>query len=199
MEIDHLAVVCADLDVGSAWLEQQLGVPLQAGGQHDHYGTHNRLLGLGPGLYLEVIAPNPAATRPDHPRWFGLDDAPSVPCLGNWIARTNDMSDRPDEAGHIVPLQRGNLEWEITVPEDGSLCEGGAFPSLIRWGGGAHPSAKLIDRGVRLLSLEVSHPEPARIKGLLTGLSDDRVRVAFGPAPGLTAGFETPNGLRTLG
>lgn len=198
MEIDHLAIVCADLAVGSAWAEALLGVPLQQGGQHPHFGTHNRLLSLGPGLYLEVIAPDPVAPNPGRARWFGLDHA-AAPRLGNWIARTDDLADRPAGAGEVLALSRGDLSWEITVPADGSLCEGGAFPSLIRWGPGAHPSTRLTDRGVRLQSLQVGHPEPARIGQLLRALTDPRVTVAAADRIGLTAAFDTPSGRVTLG
>jgi hypothetical protein len=36
-------------------------------------GTHNRLLKLGEGFYLELIAIDPQAPPPGRPRWFGLD------------------------------------------------------------------------------------------------------------------------------
>ncbi|SMY08524.1 VOC family protein [Flavimaricola marinus] len=198
MEIDHLAVVCADLDEGSAWLEKQLGVSLQPGGQHPYFGTHNRLLGLGPGLYLEVIAPDPSVPDPGRPRWFGLDDA-GAPKLGNWIARTDNLSGRPPGSGDILPLSRGDLTWEITVPADGSLCEGGAFPSLIRWGEGAHPSSRLADQGVGLLSLDITHPEPDRLAALLSDMADPRLRLSHGASAELGAVFDTPSGRVTLG
>lgn len=197
MEIDHLAVACGDLEEGSAWLEAALGVSLQPGGQHEHYKTHNRLLGLGPGLYLEVIAPDPTAGPPERPRWFELDQA-GEPRLANWIARTDDLDAGPVGAGETVPLTRGDLSWEITVPPDGALCEGGAFPSMIRWGDGLHPSLRLKDVGVRLKTLAVHHPEPDRIAGLLKALSDPRVLFKKADAPRLSAVFETPHGERRL-
>ena len=89
MELDHLAITCASLPEGAAWAEERLGAPLEPGGRHAHFGTHNRLLSLGPGLYLEVIAPDPEAPAPGRPRWFGLDEA-REPTLGNWIVRVPD-------------------------------------------------------------------------------------------------------------
>lgn len=199
MQIDHLAVVCSDLATGVAVVEAALGVPLQTGGQHEHYGTHNRLLGLGPGLYLEVIAPDPDVSKPPRPRWFGLDAAPKVPRLGNWIVRSDTMAGLPPEAGSIVPLRRGDLEWELTVPEDGSLCESGAFPSIIHWASGAHPSDRLLDVGVRLTLLTVTHPEPDRICAMLgPRFKDDRLRLIAGPEVTISAEFSTPDGQRTL-
>jgi len=42
-----------------------LGVPFQPGGRHDVFGTHNALLGLADGLYIEAIA---IAIDPDAPQ-----------------------------------------------------------------------------------------------------------------------------------
>ena len=72
-ELDHLVVVARDLDEGSAFVQNLLYIPLELGGKHDAMGTHNRLLNLGGGVYLEVITPDPDAPAPDRPRWFGMD------------------------------------------------------------------------------------------------------------------------------
>jgi hypothetical protein len=196
MELDHLAVACADLDEGAAWVEARLGVPLEPGGRHDRFGTWNRLLSLGPGLYLEVIAPEPG-TEPAVPRWFGLDGA-GAPTLGNWIVRVPDLgaalASAPPDAGEALDLARGPFAWSVAVPPDGSLPWGGAFPTLIRWREGGHPADRLPDRGVRLLGLEVGHPRAPRLRGLLAGLADPRVTVVAAAEPGLRARFATPRG-----
>ncbi len=53
---DHLAISAASLEQGALAVEAMLGVGLEPGGKHAFMGTHNRLLSLGPGEYLEVIA-----------------------------------------------------------------------------------------------------------------------------------------------
>ncbi len=199
MELDHLAVTCTSLEEGAAWVEERLGVPLDPGGRHDRFGTHNRLLSLGPGLYLEVIAPEPG-TSPEVPRWFGLESA-GGPTLGNWIVRVPDLpaalAEAPPEAGEMLPLSRGDLSWTVAVPPDGSLPWGGAYPTLIQWRG-PHPADRLPDKGVRLRGLEVGHQRAPRLKGLLAGLADPRISVITTDAPTLRARFATPRGEVTL-
>ncbi len=192
LALDHLAIVCADLQQGVNWAEARLGVPFQSGGQHPRFGTHNRLLGLADGLYLEVISPDP---DPDAvvtgPRWFGLDHPPQSPQLGNWICQAENLDKHAPHAGHAIALSRGDLEWQITVPTDGSLPYGGAFPTLIKWGvGSTHPSATLAPSGLRLTALHV------HCTGLAPDLSIDP-RVVFHPHADrvkLTADFETDTG-----
>lgn len=196
MEIDHLAVTCADLDEGAAWVEARLGVPTEPGGRHDRFGTWNRLVSLGPGCYLEVIAPEPR-TRPAGPRWFGLEEA-GPPRLGNWIVRVADMAAAlaaaPAAAGRPLDLSRGPFAWTVLVPPDGSLPWGGAFPTLIRWREGGHPADRLTDRGLRLIALEVGHPDAARLKGLLADLRDSRLILHEADRPMLRARLSTAHG-----
>ncbi len=195
--MDHIAVVCADLTVGAGWLSEKLGVPLLDGGQHARFGTHNKLLGLADGLYLEVIAPDPAATVTG-PRWFNLDHAPITPQWGNWIARAGDLDAMSDLTGPPIAMQRGDLNWHITVPDDGSLPMGGGFPTLIKWDDMAqHPAHKLPDSGCRLTRWTVSHPDADTLRDLY-GTHDDRITFATSANIGFAARFQTPNGDRTI-
>lgn len=192
-ELDHIAVVCADLDVGAAWLSARLGVPLLGGGVHPKYGTHNRLLGLADGLYLEVIAPDPAASV-QGPRWFDLDAAPAAPRWGNWICRAEDLGAQAAVSGPAVQMTRGDLTWQITVPVDGSLPLHGGFPTLIHWDDMAsHPATKLPQSGCRLTRWEVHHPDAAHLREICV-LDDARVQFITAATPHFVAHFETPHG-----
>ncbi|WP_341368806.1 VOC family protein [Yoonia sp. BS5-3] len=193
LTFDHIAVGCSDLAAGTGWVETQLGVTLQLGGKHRRYGTHNTLLGLGD-LYLEVIAPDPNAAAFDGPRWFALDRFSGPPRLANWICQTTQFD---PIAGPPRDLSRGDLRWQLTVPEDGSLPYDGAYPTLIKWGAGsAHPASTLRDSGCRLRSFVVSHPEAGRIAAMCD-LTDPRVQFRKGPK-GFSASFDTPSGVRHL-
>ena len=198
--LDHIAVACAVLEDGAADVARALGTDLQAGGQHAHFGTHNRLLGLGPD-YLEVIAIDPTAPPLEYPRWFDLDTFAGPPRLTNWIARTASL-DAAVEAlgpgyGAPVALSRGALRWRMAVPQSGKLPFSNSSPALIEWETDP-PHAALTDRGYRLRQLSVRHPEAEALAATLAPfLSDARVVFEAG-TPGLQARIDTPQGPRVI-
>lgn len=208
VRIDHLAVTAPSLEAGVALVRQVLGVEPEPGGEHPRMGTHNRLLRLGDDLYLEVIAPNPAAPAPGRPRWFGLDAlaADAAPRLGSWVLRSGDIhaatAAASEPLGTAEPMTRGAFEWFITIPPDGRQPLGGVAPALIEWCAGGHPAARMPDRGLALESLEICHPEPARVERLLAsvGFAGPVVLqpLAAGSTPFLAARIATPGGLRRL-
>lgn len=199
---DHIAISAKDLEAGVDAVEAALGVKLAGGGEHPHMATHNRLLGLGD-LYLEVIAPNPAAPRPAWPRWFDLDNFNGPPRLTNWVARseslTADLAACPKGTGTPVDLQRGDYRWTMAVPADGKLPFDGTFPALIQWHGTLHPAGTLPESGVRLTRLEIAHPQAdALLTALKPLFQDPRIHITQGPAKAMRATFTTPHGPRTL-
>ncbi|WP_323036183.1 VOC family protein [Pararhodobacter sp.] len=202
-EIDHLAIAARTLSEGVALVESLLGVPLEPGGKHPLMGTHNQLLSLGPDAYLEVIAIDPDAPAPAHPRWFALDDFRGPPALQAWIVRVEDLDAAlhlaPDGTGAATDLARGDLRWRMAIPADGRLPFGGQSPALIAWQGAAHPAARLPDRGIRLSSLHLAHPDPAALRTATRTLcADPRIQVTQAPHPVMSAVFETQNGRKTF-
>ena len=200
--IDHLAVACAALDEGTAAVEAALGVRLSPGGSHALMSTHNRLLGMGD-LYLEVIAVDPEAVVPGHPRWFRLDAFSGAPRLTNWVAAVEDLDAAlavaPVGTGRAVDLARGDLRWRMGVPDDGCLPFDDAYPALIQWLGGGHPAGRLPDARVRLRRLLVAHPEAEALRAALGGrVADPRLVIEAGAAKAMRAEFETASGLRVL-
>lgn len=195
---DHIAVAGETLAAATAHVRGALGVPLQQGGEHAVFHTHNTLLGLEDGLYLEAIAINPDAPTPDRPRWFDLDHFSGSPRLTNWICRCDDLDATlaalPDGFGTPVDLQRGDLRWRMAVPQTGKLPYDNCAPALIEWVGDAHPAPRLTQQGCAITTLEVRHPQAALLGALLAPLlADKRISFAVG-TPRLTATFTTPNG-----
>jgi hypothetical protein len=203
--LDHLVVTAASLHDGVDYVRRELGLAPQAGGEHVRMGTHNCLLKLGEKLYLEVIAANPGAPRPDRPRWFQLDEADSVrsPRLAAWVARCDDIQTAAAASavplGKIEPMSRGNFEWLITVPDDGRLPLQGLAPALIQWRSESHPADTLKDLGCSLVRFEGFHPRHEGVAGMLRSIGfEGEFLVSPGAAPGLVAHIQTPEGTRRL-
>lgn len=206
--LDHIAITAFSLEAGAALVADTLGVETQRGGEHPRMATHNRLLRLGESMYLEVIAPNPAARSPGRPRWFGLDTlAPhALPALSAWVVRSTDIQASAAAAseplGDLEPMRRSALDWLITIPADGSVPLEGAAPALIQWHADAHPAARMEDKGCALALLEIFHPDPERISRLLSSLELEAPVAVRQAGPGdpvrLAAHIDTPHGRRIL-
>ena len=199
---DHIAVSGETLGAATVYAETALGVPLQQGGEHAVFHTHNTLLGLEDGLYFEAIAINPDAPMPDRPRWFDLDNFKGRARLTNWICRCDDLDATlaalPEGFGAPVDLQRGDLRWRMAVPETGLLPFDNCAPALIEWMGDAHPVPRLTQQGCKLTGLEVHHPDASALQGLLAPFMED-ARISFHAGPArLAAHFDTPNGTAIL-
>jgi len=206
--IDHITITAPSLTVGVEFVRSALGVIPQVGGEHPRMGTHNCLLRLGDSIFLEVISPNPDAPKPERPRWFELDKLKSntPPRLATWVARTTDIHSSlaacSEPLGMVEPLSRGQLNWLMTIPSDGSLPFNGMAPTLIEWHTEAHIATKLHDVGCSFVRLEAFHPEARRISALLKSISlEGEISVAPLPAgeqPYLVAYIQSRSGLRTL-
>lgn len=177
---DHVAIAARSLAEGARWLRERLGVAPEPGGRHPLMGTHNMLLSLGPGEYLELIAIDPEAPAPARRRWFGLDRFDGPPRLAGWVARADPVVPPPGTT--LAEASRGALRWRITLPDSGQMPQDGARPMLIDWGTGAHPSDSLPDHGLRLARLTLPLD--------LLPLADPRLR--HGARFGVT--LSTPSG-----
>jgi hypothetical protein len=168
------------------------------------------LLELGGATYLEVIGPDPSQPPPDGPRPFGIDSL-TQPALVAWCVRPPrpleaivlDARAAGIELGEVMAMSRRRpdgvlLQWELTLPQlDGPY--GRALPFMIDWGGSVHPTDTL-QSSVRLLELEVVHPDPAALYAAfeIIGLRDGVVTIRQGPEPALRARIAAESGVVTL-
>jgi hypothetical protein len=206
--LDHLTVAALTIEQGVSHVQRALGVVVPPGGAHPLMGTHNHLMKIGDGIFLEIIAPDPTAT-PQRTRWFALDDPAmrdslaTSPRLISWVARVPDLAKALSEidvlAGEAVSVTRGELSWLISVPRDGSMAFDGAFPTMIQWPDGPHPSTRMADLGCKLEHASISHPDGTRLaKTLAPVFNDTRIRISTSPAYQFRATITTPNGPREL-
>ena len=201
MRTDHVVYGVADLAAGMDELAERLGVRPAPGGRHVGRGTHNALLGLGDGSYLEVIAADPEQAPSAGPMAFALDRH-RLPRLVGWACRTADLDGRAAAArergydpGAVLPMSRRRpdgllLEWRLTrhEPDPDRLV----VPFLIDWGTSPHPS-ETAPAGVRLVELRAEHPDPARMRAALAALGA-ALEVDEGAEPALIATLDTPRG-----
>jgi len=197
--IDHLVISAADLQQGKEWAEGLLDVEFGPRGVHPDMGTQNHLVAMRPDAYLEVIAPDHDALRPDYPRWFDLDNFGGPPRLTHWVVSCPDLEEAwelaPANVGRILSFRRGDYAWRMIVPETGVLPFDDCFPALIEWHS-PRPVRALPDAGLLMRRLKISHPEPDALRAALSPFvaAMDHVRIVQSDTPGLTAEISTPSG-----
>ena len=197
--IDHLMWVVPDLDAGVDELERRAGARSTRGGSHPSMGTANAILGLGPGVYLEVLGPDPAV---DEPTGFGAAIAAEpTPRLASWAVRTDDIdalcatltsAGWPTTARSMTRTRPDGttLEWQLAMLPGRALAD--HWPFVIDWGHSPHPSEGAPST-CTLEALSVGDPEPAELRRLLGVLGIDDVAVEAGP-PAMRAKLHTPRG-----
>lgn len=204
LKLDHLVVVARTVEEGATYVEAVLGTRLSPGGKHPHMGTHNLLMSLGPGCFLEVIAIDPDARAPERPRWFAMDEFDRAPRMTHWVCRTDDLDASVEAApagiGQPLELSRGDMSWAMAIPDNGRLPFDAAMPALMEWDASSpHPSDRLPDQGLRLSRLDVFHPEADALSSAFPALSAlDDVAVRSGPEKRLIATISTNEGTRIL-
>ncbi len=201
--LDHLVLAVPDLIAAMDRLEREWGVRPAMGGKHTGRGTHNALLSLGDGPYLELIAQDPDQQPGASTARFGLETI-TEPILRTWAIKAPDIDARIARAraggydpGDASTMSRAlpdgtRLEWQLTT----RAGVAGVLPFLIDWGNSPHPS-KTSPAGCTLASFAIEHPEPDTIRRAIAALELD-TEVREGPIPRLTATINTPNRLQTL-
>jgi hypothetical protein len=199
--VDHLVWGGRDLHEEIERFHAWTGVRPVPGGRHPGEGTYNALLGLGPDMYLELIAPDPGQPSPVSARWFGLDTLTDARLVA-WAAKSADL-DRRAAAARRAGLPLGEvrtgrrelgggrvLSWRLTYPD--VHLGSGLVPFLIDWADSPHP-AQAAPGGVHLLDLRGEHPEPAAIREDVRRLGLE-LHVLQGSKPALMATLDTPHG-----
>lgn len=203
--IDHLIYASVNLQRGMDEIENLLGVRPVRGGRHPAWGTHNALLSLGAGVYLEIIARDPELPAPARGLLVDIPEG-GRSRLVTWVHRAEhlqgaaaELRDAGFKIGEIESGSRatpdGNeIRWHLTDPY--AMPMDGAIPFLINWGTTPHPST-VVPQGGRFESLLIEHPEANHVRRALSVLGAD-VEVIEGDTFRLSSTLETTHGQVTI-
>lgn len=200
-QIDHIMLGIDDLDRGVKAFEEATGVKPVYGGKHPR-GTHNALVSLGDGTYLEIIAVQKGITPPDD--FAGLDQLHTLTPIG-WAVSSRDsalLRSQLQSAGLVVtepaPGSRTTpagktLSWQ-TFDLQENFEEA---PFFIVWSAQtAHPSTTSPD-GCKLQQWRVAGPHQKNLEQLRRTL-DLRVDVADAKTTAMRLAISCPKGAVTF-
>jgi len=169
------------------------------GGEHPERGTRNALVSLGPGLYVEILAPQ--ATAPDSGAAAPLRALTDLTPFG-WAVFVLDLEAarrRLSDAGfglsEIQPGSRARpdgsrLEWKTFEIEKPPLA---GVPFFIRWGDGTTHPSKDAPGGCHLERLRIFSSDAAALRRVFASLALD-VAVEAGGRGEMDVALRCPKG-----
>jgi len=197
-KLDHFIYLVSSLEEGIAWFESRCGVSPRYGSSHQGLGTHNALLSLGNGMYIELLAIDPEQVGPDDARPVFLGADTPTDQLPRFVA----YCIRIEPAGHLAewcctvsqecgvdlgqpqPMSRTEIDgtevswtlaWQTHKGGAANLPLGGLTPFAIDWGNaieiGVHPSVSAPGaNNVSLLGIYATTPDVAEAKVVLASM-----------------------------
>jgi len=203
-EFDHFIYGGRELEPMRRAFALLAGAESALGGRHPGLGTHNALVSLGEGLYLELLAVDPTQT-PDGvmaSKLQGFDE----PHLFAYMLRGSDLEaaqavlERHGIASDLFDASRTTpdgavLRWRLLVPRDDNPW-GDFVPKFIDWLDTPHPS-RMPGQGYRLESFSIGHPRARELGELLQALAAP-LSVQSSDRPYLQLKIGTPGGSLVL-
>lgn len=202
LEFDHFLYAGPSLDSLRRELTGKSGVEAAPGVQHPDLGTHNAIIELPEGAYLELIAPDPNGKVPA--KVLGIGNLQSSKLVA-WAAHVRDL-DRLHQrflaSGiQVTPLLGGSGKkadgsvgrWRYFFVTDARFDEvPRIIPFFIE-----NQQARGREASCRLVSLEASHPEPAKF-ALFEKVIPMGISVSEGAHAQLSLTLDCPKGRVTL-
>lgn len=204
VDVDHVIIAIDSLERGIAQLREKTGVTPVFGGVHPGRGTQNALISLGRGVYLELLAPNPADSagptvvanfahmRSLTPSGWAMHTANADSLRTFALSKGLQASDvRP---GSRVKDDGSTLAWKTVNPWGVNRW---LLPFFIEWGGtSAHPSSTS-PAGCTLAGVELFTFSRDSLKSMLDAVSVS-VPVTAAQADRMTVTLDCPKGRVTL-
>jgi catechol 2,3-dioxygenase-like lactoylglutathione lyase family enzyme len=188
MRIDHVIYAVADLPTAVARFSEEFGLQATGGGEHRELGTRNRIVPVGAGQYIELMAV--ADEQPQHPLAMML--AGLVEDGDRWMGLCLRPENLDEVAGRlsiaVTPAERQNpdgevLQWRLAGIEAALGPE--RLPFFIDWQGAEERLDRENDEKAHAdgIAWVEYGGDPARIEEWTLG-HDLRLRVVAGePGP----------------
>ncbi|HKQ16253.1 MAG TPA: VOC family protein [Steroidobacteraceae bacterium] len=200
-QIDHILLGIDDLDRGVKAFEEATGVKPVYGGRHPR-GTHNALVSLGHGTYVEIIAVQKGATPPED--FAELAQLHALTPIG-WAVSSKDSADLlsrlkvagmavtdPAPGSRVTPAGK-TLSWQTFNLKDNFE----EAPFFIVWSAQtAHPSTTS-PGGCTLQQWRIAGPHRKNLEQLRRTL-ELRVDVADAKVPAMQLALSCPKGAVTF-
>ena len=180
---DHLVVGIRSLREGIGQFKHLVGVEPAVGGTHPGRGTENALVSLGPGEYLEIIAPQAEAQLSDTDAKLRDLDRLTIVTWAVAVDNADTLRETLKGAGFATTVpQHGarvapsgeRLEWEVLKLSDATVK---GAPFFIEWSPAtAHPSTSA-PAGCARNRFRIETPSAARLSALLKVLGLTSVTV----------------------
>ena len=119
VKIDHILLGISDLKKGIADFETLTGVRPEFGGVHPNIGTHNALISLGNGSYLEIIAPQEKNKKLTGP-FRGFEDLDNLGSVG-WALQTDNIQGIINQLDKLHIAHSGKISGSRMTPDDKTL------------------------------------------------------------------------------
>jgi hypothetical protein len=201
VQIDHILLGIDDLDRGVKAFEESTGVKPVYGGKHPG-GTHNALVSLGDGTYVEIIAIQKGVAPPDD--FAGLEQLRTLTPVG-WAVSSKDSAQlrsrleaarmavtEPAAGSRTTPAGK-TLSWQTFGLKD-NFAEA---PFFIVWSAQtAHPSTTS-PGGCKLQQWRIASPHQKNLEQLRRTL-DLHVDVADAKATSMQLSVSCPKGTVTF-
>ena len=187
-QLDHIVVAVSRLDDGIAQFERLTGVRPGVGGRHPGRGTENALVSLGGGSYLEIIAPQPAASlspRDEMMRRLAhltiVNWAVCVPEVDAAVGalRGAGFATSPPQPGARLTTSGERLDWMTFGLEDQGIT---GAPFFIRWSPNTRHPSTTATGGCTLEHLSIAGPDGGRLTKMLRALDVGGIEVTEGAA-----------------
>jgi hypothetical protein len=196
-QVDHILLGIDDLGRGMEQFEKLTGVRPVQGGKHPR-GTHNALVSLGDGTYLEILALQPNVAPPEE--YEGLKQLHTLTPIG-WAVSSKDstqlrnrltsagMAVTESSAGSRTTPAGSTLSWQTFGLQEGF----DEAPFFIVWSPqSAHPSTTS-PTGCKLQHWRVAGPHLKNLE-LLRSALELRIDVAEAPSTSLRLSLRCPKG-----